>query len=152
MDQAATTTLSCDLLVLGSGAGGLSAAVTAAHLGLKVILAEKDPQIGGTTAWSGGWMWVPRNPLALAAGLQEDIAVPLSYLRHELGAQFDEQRARTYLSQAPNMVSFFRDKTALQFIDGNGIPDFHGRTPLLAGVLCALRLLTDVAWAHIAAC
>lgn len=129
MHQAATTTLNCDLLVLGSGAGGLSAAVTAAHLGLKVILAEKDPQIGGTTAWSGGWMWVPRNPLALAAGLQEDIAVPLSYLRHELGAQFDEQRARTYLSQAPNMVSFFRDKTALQFIDGNGIPDFHGRTP-----------------------
>jgi succinate dehydrogenase/fumarate reductase flavoprotein subunit len=129
MQQAATTTLNCDLLVLGSGAGGLSAAVTAAHLGLKVILAEKDPQIGGTTAWSGGWMWVPRNPLALAAGLQEDIAVPLSYLRHELGAQFDEQRARTYLTQAPNMVSFFRDKTALQFIDGNGIPDFHGRTP-----------------------
>jgi succinate dehydrogenase/fumarate reductase flavoprotein subunit len=129
MHQAATTTLNCDLLVLGSGAGGLSAAVTAAHLGLKVILAEKDPQIGGTTAWSGGWMWVPRNPLALAAGLQEDIAVPLSYLRHELGAQFDEHRARTYLSQAPNMVSFFRDKTALQFIDGNGIPDFHGRTP-----------------------
>ena len=129
MDQATTTTLSCDLLVLGSGAGGLSAAVTAAHLGLKVILAEKDPQIGGTTAWSGGWMWVPRNPLALAVGLQEDIDVPLSYLRHELGAQFDEERARTYLSQAPNMVSFFRDKTALQFIDGNGIPDFHGRTP-----------------------
>jgi len=129
MREVSTTQLTCDLLVLGSGAGGLSAAVTAAHLGLKVIVAEKDPQIGGTTAWSGGWMWVPRNPLALAAGLQEDMAVPLSYLRHELGAQFDEHRAQMYLSQAPNMVSFFRAKTALQFIDGNGIPDFHGRTP-----------------------
>ena len=41
---------SCDLLVVGSGAGGLSAAVTAAHLGLKVIVAEKEPQFGGTTA------------------------------------------------------------------------------------------------------
>ena len=51
----------CDLLVIGSGAGGLSAAVTTAHLGLKVIVAEKDPQFGGTTAWSGGWMWLPRK-------------------------------------------------------------------------------------------
>jgi succinate dehydrogenase/fumarate reductase flavoprotein subunit len=46
----------CDLLVIGSGAGALSAAVTAAHLGLKVIVVEKDPQYGGTTAWSGGWI------------------------------------------------------------------------------------------------
>ena len=128
MNDAATTSVHCDWLVLGSGAGGLSAAVTAAHLGLKVMVAEKDDQVGGTTAWSGGWMWVPRNPLALAAGLNEDMDLPLSYLQHELGAQFNETLARTYLSQAPRMVSFFSEKTALQFIDGNGIPDFHGHT------------------------
>jgi succinate dehydrogenase/fumarate reductase flavoprotein subunit len=122
-------TLDCDLLVIGSGAGGLSAAVTAAHLGLKVIVAEKDPQFGGTTAWSGGWMWVPRNPLAVEAGIREDLDQPLSYLRHELGAQFDEARARTYLAHGPRMVDFFRRQTALQFIDGNLIPDFHGHTP-----------------------
>jgi succinate dehydrogenase/fumarate reductase flavoprotein subunit len=46
----------CDLLVIGSGAGGLSAAVTAAWHGLKVIVAEKEPVFGGTTARSGGWM------------------------------------------------------------------------------------------------
>src|SRR4051812_44509486 len=51
----------CDLLVIGSGAGGLSAAVTAASLGLDVVLIEKEAQLGGTTAWSGGWMWIPRN-------------------------------------------------------------------------------------------
>ncbi|MDO8249398.1 MAG: FAD-dependent oxidoreductase [Rhodoferax sp.] len=118
-----------DLLVIGSGAGGLSAAVTAAHLGQKVLVVEKDPQYGGTTAWSGGWMWIPRNPLATAAGIQESIEQPLSYLRHELGAQFDEARARAFLENGPRMVEFFRTKTALQFIDGNGIPDFHGRTP-----------------------
>ena len=60
---------SVDLLVVGSGAGGLSAAVTAAHLGLKVLVVEKETQYGGTTAWSGGWMWVPRNPLAVAAAV-----------------------------------------------------------------------------------
>jgi succinate dehydrogenase/fumarate reductase flavoprotein subunit len=122
-------TLDCDLLVIGSGAGGLSAAVTAAHLGLKVIVAEKDPQFGGTTAWSGGWMWIPRNPLAVEAGIREDLDKPLSYLRHELGSQFDEARARTYLTHGPRMVDFFGRQTALQFIDGNLIPDFHGHTP-----------------------
>ncbi|MEO6320316.1 MAG: FAD-dependent oxidoreductase [Polaromonas sp.] len=124
-----TSVQSCDLLVIGSGAGGLSAAVTAAHRGLKVIVVEKDPQYGGTTAWSGGWMWIPRNPLATEAGITEDIDKPLSYLRHELGAQFDEERARAFLDNGPRMVEFFRAKTALQFIDGNGVPDFHGRTP-----------------------
>jgi len=120
---------SCDLLVIGSGAGGLSAAVTAAQLGLKVLVVEKDPQYGGTTAWSGGWMWIPRNPLAVAAGIREDIEEPLAYLRHELGAQFDEARARAFLENGPRMVEFFRTRSALQFIDGNAIPDFHGRTP-----------------------
>jgi succinate dehydrogenase/fumarate reductase flavoprotein subunit len=119
----------CDLLVIGSGAGGLSAAVVAAHLGLKVIVIEKDPQYGGTTAWSGGWMWIPRSPLAVEAGLAETIEQPLSYLRHELGAKFDEARARVFLDSGPRMVEFFRSQTALQFIDGNGVPDFHGRTP-----------------------
>ena len=119
----------CDLLVVGSGAGGLSAAVTAAHLGLKVIVVEKDPQYGGTTAWSGGWMWLPRNPLAVEAGLLERIEKPLSYLRRELGEKFDESRTRTFLRNGPRMVEFFRQNTALQFIDGNAIPDFHGHTP-----------------------
>ncbi len=119
----------CDLLVVGSGAGALSAAVTAAELGLRVIVVEKDPQYGGTTAWSGGWMWIPRNPLAQQAGLVEDIEKPLSYLRHELGDRFDLSRARAFLENGPRMVEFFRRKTALQFIDGNAIPDFHGRQP-----------------------
>jgi succinate dehydrogenase/fumarate reductase flavoprotein subunit len=122
------TTPSCDLLVVGSGAGALSAAVTAAHLGLKVIVVEKDPQYGGTTAWSGGWMWVPRNPLAVEAGLLERIEKPLSYLRRELGEKFDESRALAFLKNGPRMVEFFRRHTALQFIDGNAIPDFHGHT------------------------
>ena len=119
---------SVDLLVVGSGAGGLSAAVTAAHLGLKVLVVEKETQYGGTTAWSGGWMWVPRNPLAVAAGIVEDITQPLSYLKHELGARYDEALALAFLNNGPRMVGFFKSKTALQFIDGNAIPDFHGRT------------------------
>ncbi|PUE49113.1 hypothetical protein B9Z47_06315 [Limnohabitans sp. 2KL-1] len=129
MNAASPTPEHCDLLVIGSGAGALSAAVTAAHLGLKVIVVEKDPQYGGTTAWSGGWMWVPRNPLAVEAGLLERVEKPLSYLRRELGEKFDESRALAFLNNGPRMVEFFRRHTALQFIDGNAIPDFHGHTP-----------------------
>ena len=121
----ATVGLDCDLLVIGSGAGGLATAVTAAYLGLDVIVIEKENQIGGTTAWSGGWMWVPRNPLAVAAGIVEDIAAPREYLRNELGDRYQSDFVEMFLDQAPRMVAFFQDHTALQFIDGNVIPDFH---------------------------
>lgn len=119
----------CDLLVVGSGAGGLSAAVTAAWLGLHVVVVEKAPVLGGTTAWSGGWLWVPGNPLALAAGIVEGAQAPRDYLRHLLGAQYDALRIDAFLTHAPAMLQFYADHTALRFIDGNKMPDFHGRAP-----------------------
>jgi len=117
-----------DVLVIGSGAGGLSTAVAAAHLGLKVLVVEKDPHYGGTTAWSGGWLWIPRNPLAVAAGIHETLTAPLLYLKQELGERFDETKARAFLEHGPRMVEFFKSKTALQFMDGNQVPDFHGNS------------------------
>ena len=75
----------CDLLVIGSGAGGLSAAVTAAWHELKVVVAEKEPVLGGTTAWSGGWMWAPLNPLAQRAGVDHATA---SQVDHANGDDF----------------------------------------------------------------
>ncbi len=119
----------CDLLVIGSGAAGLSAAVTAAWHGLKVIVAEKDAVCGGATAWSGGWMWAPLNPLARRAGIVEDPGTPRTYLRHELGNRYDATRIDAFLDAAPHMVAFFETHTALQFADGNAIADIHGDTP-----------------------
>ena len=119
----------CDLLVVGSGAAGLSTAVTAAILGLDVIVLEKERLLGGTSAWSGGWLWIPRNPLAQAAGIFEDVGHPRTYLRHELGDGYDQARIDMFLEQGPRMVSFFERETALAFIDGNVMPDFHGHVP-----------------------
>lgn len=121
--------LGCDLLVVGSGAAGLSAAVTAAWHGQKVILAEKDSVLGGATAWSGGWMWLPRNPLARRAGIEEAIEHPRRYLSNELGKQFNAELVDAFLEACPHMVEFFERHTALQFADGNEIPDMHGDKP-----------------------
>jgi succinate dehydrogenase/fumarate reductase flavoprotein subunit len=121
--------IECDVLVVGSGAGGLSTAVTAAWHGLKVIVAEKEAVFGGTTAWSGGWMWAPRNPLAQRAGIVEDPEAPHAYLREVLGNNFDDARVSAFLSAAPEMVAFFEQNTALQFEDGNKIPDTYGNAP-----------------------
>src|SRR6478736_7890943 len=99
--------MSCDLLVVGSGASGLAAAVTAAWHGLKVIVVEKEPVFGGATAWSGGWMWVPGNPLARRAGIHEDPEAPRTYLRHELGNRYDAARVGALLEAGPHMVAFF---------------------------------------------
>ncbi|MGF6590248.1 FAD-dependent oxidoreductase [Pseudomonas sp. 2835] len=124
-----TPLVECDVLVIGSGAAGLAAAVTAAWHGQKVIVVEKDAVFGGATAWSGGWMWVPCNPLAQRAGIIEQRSQPRTYLEHELGERFDGQMIDAFLEAAPNMVSFFERHTALQFADGNGIADIHGNTP-----------------------
>lgn len=121
--------IACDLLVIGSGASGLSAAVTAAHHGLKVVVVEKEPVFGGATAWSGGWMWVPGNPLAKRAGIHEDPQRPRTYLKHELGDRYDAARIDAFLDNCGPMVDFFERHTLLQFVDGNGIPDIHGNAP-----------------------
>ena len=119
--------MTCDLLVVGSGASGLAAAVTAAWHGLKVVVVEKEPVFGGATAWSGGWMWVPGNPLAQRAGIREDPQQPRTYLRNELGERYDSARIDAFLDNCGPMVAFFEEHTALQFVDGNAIPDMHGK-------------------------
>lgn len=118
-----------DLVVVGSGAAGLSTAVTAAHLGLEVVVLEKAPRFGGTSAWSGGWLWIPRNRHARAAGIVEPVEAPRAYLAHEIGDGFDAARIDRFLDQGPRMVDFFEDHTALRFYGGNAMPDFHGRSP-----------------------
>lgn len=121
--------LECDVLVIGSGAGGLSAAVTAAYHGLKVIVVEKSPVCGGATSWSGGWMWTPGNPLAKADGVNEDREEFRTYLKHRLGENYDADRIEAFLEAVPHMVGFFQEKTFLQFEPGRKICDIYGNTP-----------------------
>lgn len=118
-----------DVLVVGSGAGGLSAAVTAAYHGLQVLVVEKAEACGGATSWSGGWAWTPGNPLAKADGVNEDRELFRTYLRESLGEDYDQDRVEAFLEAVPQMVGFFQNHTSLQFVPGAKINDIYGNTP-----------------------
>ena len=76
----------CDVLVVGSGCAGMSAAVTTGRRGLNVLIVEKEPRFGGTTAHSGGWLSIPGTSLARATGASsESPDQARTYLRHEAG-------------------------------------------------------------------
>ena len=121
-----------DVLVAGSGAGGLAAAVTAAYHGLSVQVAEKASVCGGATSWSGGWAWTPGTALARAEGVTEDRSRFRTYLRAALGEQFTPAAAEkidAFLEAVPHMVGFFHTKTSLQFVTGAQINDIYGHLP-----------------------
>ena len=75
-----STDLTCDVVVLGTGAAGFVAAIRAAHDGASVGLFEKAESVGGTTAWSGGMAWVPCNAHMKDIGVEDSREEALTYL------------------------------------------------------------------------
>lgn len=128
-ERNAIETYECDVLVAGSGASGMSAAITARYRGLDVLIVEKEPRFGGTTARSGGWLWIPGTSLAKAYGIEETPEQARTYLRHEAGNNFDAARVDAFLSAGPEAVDFFTTKTALRFDMPLVFPDYHAEAP-----------------------
>ena len=90
-----------DILVVGSGAAGLAAAATAAVGGLSTLVIEKTKYWGGTTAYSGGGVWIPANPLMLADGADDSIETGLEYLESivaDIGPASSPQRKLAFLN------------------------------------------------------
>lgn len=114
----------CDLLVVGSGAGGLSTAITARKAGLDVVVIEKEPWFGGTTAYSGGVLWIPGNRHASAHGVADTTEAARRYLRNEAGLFFDEAAVDTFLRVGPQMLDFFERETEVKFLP-TLYPDYH---------------------------
>ncbi len=121
--------IECDVLVVGSGAGGLASAVSAAHRGLDVLVVEKEPVFGGTTARSGGWMWIPGNAPAKRAGVEDSAEKARTYLQHETGKHFDAARVDAFLEAGPKAVEFYEQNTALKFDLGPIFADYHPDAP-----------------------
>lgn len=115
----------CDVLVVGSGAGGFAAAITAARAGLDVLIVEKAPVFGGTTATSGGFLWIPDNPLAARANFGDSRKRATNYLKELCGVDFDPVMVDAYLRHGPAMVDFFTSKVGISFSATTRMIDYH---------------------------
>lgn len=121
-----------DVLVIGSGAGGMSAAVTAGKAGLDVLVVEKEPVFGGTTATSGGVLWVPgtryAQETAKQLGIEDSTEVARRYIEQEAGNHLDRDKVDAFLAACPQMVDFMERETEVKF-HGMAFPDYHADAP-----------------------
>lgn len=127
-----------DAIIVGSGAAGLTAAVTAARRGLKVLVVEKTDVFGGTTAISGGGIWIPGNHHQIAAGIPEPAGAARTYVATLVGETLHGEVLDAYLHAGPEMVRFLEDKTEVRFALADHSPDWH---PEIAGASKEGRLL-----------
>lgn len=113
-----------DVVVLGSGGAGLVASCGAADSGLRTTVLERSPVFGGTTAVSGGMLWIPNNHLMLEAGMEDSIEDARTYVRRVAGGVVDDERIEAFLELAPELIRYLEKKTpvSLQPIDR---PDYH---------------------------
>ncbi|WP_158815151.1 FAD-dependent oxidoreductase [Methylocapsa sp. S129] len=113
-----------DLLVLGSGAGGLAASLYGAKEGLSVLLCEKSATLGGTTARSAGMVWIPCSQQAQKAGIEDSIDRARQYLRHELGNHYRADLVDALLTSGAEALATLEDGTEVKF-DLASAPDYH---------------------------
>jgi 3-oxosteroid 1-dehydrogenase len=114
-----------DVIVVGSGAGGLTAALRAADHGLKVLVLEKTGLYGGTSATSGGAIWVPCHG---QGGYQDNPECAAMYLKHLTKAEGDGSRIAAFLDHAPAMIAYLHE-TGLAFDMLDGYPDYYPEVP-----------------------
>jgi hypothetical protein len=127
----------CDVLVIGSGAGGLAAAVTASVLGLEVIVSDHADRFGGTSAISGGEVWIPMN--RQAGGTKADSAVAaLTYLQRVIGERIDRPRVEAYVTRAAEALAFLEDHSHVEYELLDYVVDYFSELP---GATSGLRSL-----------
>lgn len=118
-----------DVVVLGTGAAGLVAAIRAAREGARVGLFEKSEQVGGTTAWSGGMVWVPLNAKGLAAGVDDDRETVLGYLRGLSHGMMLDETLEAFIDNGHRMLEWLEQETAFRYQPVLGFPDYHPEHP-----------------------
>ena len=118
-----------DVVVVGSGAAGLTAAVVAAESGASVGVFEKANLVGGTTAWSGGQVWIPNNPHMPEAGVADDRQRAITYIMSLSRGMLDQELVEAYVDAGREMVAFLEARTPVQFDAVPGMPDYHPEFP-----------------------
>ncbi|TDV52382.1 3-oxosteroid 1-dehydrogenase [Actinophytocola oryzae] len=118
-----------DVIVVGSGAAGMAAALTAAHHGLRTVLIEKAPTFGGSTARSGGGVWVPNNDVLLAEGVPDTPEQARDYLTHITGDVVDDDLRAAFLDNGPAMLRLVLANTPLRLRWVTGYSDYYPEAP-----------------------
>lgn len=98
-----------DVVVVGSGVAALFGAAAAAEQGLRTCLIEKTDRFGGTSAYSGGGVWLPGNPVLTRDGLDDSVEQGWEYFRAVVGDRTDESVQRAYIETGPEVVSYLTD-------------------------------------------
>lgn len=118
-----------DVVVMGSGAAGLTAALVAAKAGNKVAVLEKAPRFGGTTAISGGGIWVPGSPQAKAAGVKDSVEVARDYVLGVVGNRAERAIIEAYLNNGPEMVTWLSSNSHVDFLISPPSSDWYPDVP-----------------------
>src|SRR3954465_8221303 len=116
--------LAYDVVVVGSGAGGLVGALTAASDGLLCVVVEKADTFGGTTALSGAGLWAPANLHVLEAGQDDDLAKAQVYMDATVGDRTPRSMQQAYLHAARDTIAWLETKN-VRFSFMTGYPDYH---------------------------
>lgn len=122
------TEVQTDLLVIGSGAGALVSAFTAAHHGANVIVVEKSDRYGGTSAMSGGGVWIPNSKNAARAGVSDSFEEAYRYMKTMIGDEVSDVRLRAFIEAAPEMMEFMQNNSHLDY-EAFPYPDYYTEKP-----------------------
>ena len=142
-----------DVLVVGSGAGGMVAALRAAHHGLDCIVIEKQDTYGGSTALSGGGLWIPANHLlAEESGVADSLEKARVYLQQTVGDRTPQAKQDAYLEHAREMAAWLARETRLEFVRMREYSDYYPERPggLAAGRGLEAKPIHDTALGDLA--
>lgn len=118
-----------DFLIVGSGAGGLTAALTAHAAGLKTLVVEKAPYYGGSSARSGGGLWIPNNHLMKAAGIADTFEEAAAYMQATVGDRVPWPKQQMFLQLAPVMLLWLENNTGMRCRYMLGYADYYPEKP-----------------------